>query len=206
MPTRPQPSPPLTTQEELGAVLPEILPEQGMWTDEQYLWLTDGSNRLVEFTDGYVEVLPMPTDTHQTTLLYLYERFVSFVRPRGGKVLVAALRLRIRPGKYREPDLLVLADANDPRREDRFWLGADLVVEVVSPDKPDRDLVTKRADYPEGGIPEYWIVDSRNEAITVLWLEGESYQEHASFGRGTMATSRLLEAFAVSVDEVFEAG
>lgn len=78
-------------------------------------------------------------------------------------MLFAALRLRVRPGKYREPDLLVLRNANDPRGEDRFWLGAELVLEVVSPDKPDRDLVTKRADYAEGAIPEYWIVDPRSE-------------------------------------------
>ena len=34
----------------------------------------------------------------------------------GGTVLFAPLRLRIRPGKFREPDLVVLCDAGDPRR------------------------------------------------------------------------------------------
>jgi hypothetical protein len=35
---------------------------QGLWTQAQYLTLTDYSRRLLEFTDGYIEVLPMPTD------------------------------------------------------------------------------------------------------------------------------------------------
>jgi Uma2 family endonuclease len=175
MASHPQPTPILTTQEDLDMLLPEILPAQGEWTEEHYLWLTDDSNRLIEFTDGYLEVLPMPTDNHQTILLYLYEQFVAFLRPRGGKVLVAALRLRIQPGKFREPDLLLLRDANDARRQNRFWLGADLVLEVVSPEKPERDLVVKRGDYAEAGIPEYWIVNPETEAITVLRLEGGAY-------------------------------
>jgi Uma2 family endonuclease len=205
MASDPQPTPILTTQEDLDMLLPEILPAQGEWTEEHYLWLTDDSNRLIEFTDGYLEVLPMPTDNHQTILLYLYEQFVAFLRPRGGKVLVAALRLRIQPGKFREPDLLLLRDANDARRQNRFWLGADLVLEVVSPEKPERDLVVKRGDYAEAGIPEYWIVNPETEAITVLRLEGGAYAEHGIFGRGATATSLLLEGFSLEVDAVLDA-
>ena len=63
--------------------------------------------------------------------------------------------MRVRAGTFREPDLLLLRDRSDPRRQDRFWRGADLVVEVISPDDPDRDLVDKRSDYAEAGIAEY---------------------------------------------------
>ena len=182
-----------------------LLPALGCWTDEQYLWLTDHTNRLIEFTDGYLEVLPSPTDHHQSVLGSLLQIFSAFVKPRGGKVLFAPLRLRIRPGKFREPDLLLLRDAKDPRRENRFWRGADLVLEVVSPDKPERDLVTKRGDYAEAGIPEYWIVNPQTETITVLRLEGEAYADHRVFGRRTTATSALLEGFEVEVDLVFDA-
>jgi Uma2 family endonuclease len=205
MASRREPAPPLSTQADLETLLPEILPEQGCWTDEQYLGLTDDTNRLVEFTDGYLEVLPMQTDYHQSILQYLFLQFVEFVRPRGGKVHFAALRLRIRPGMFRDPDLLLLLDAKDPRRENRFWLGADLVLEVVSPDKPERDLVTKRGDYAEAGIPDYWIVNPDTEMVTVLRLQGGVYVEHGVFGRGEAASSPLLDGFAVPVDEVFAA-
>ncbi len=67
--------------------------------------------------------------------------------------MFAALRMRIRKGRFREPDLLLLRDRSDPRNQGRYWLGADLVVEVVSPDNPERDLTEKRADYAEGRIP-----------------------------------------------------
>ena len=38
---------------------------QGLWSDEQYMRLTEGTNRLIEFTAGVLEVLPMPTNKHQ---------------------------------------------------------------------------------------------------------------------------------------------
>jgi Uma2 family endonuclease len=160
---------------------------------------------LIEFTDGYVEVLPMPTDNHQSILLFLYEYFVAFLRPLGGKVLVAPLRVRIRARKFREPDLVLVRDAKDPRRQNRYWHGADLALEVVSADKPARDLVEKRGDYAEAGIPEYWIVNPETETITVLWLDDSAYAEHGVFGRGTEAGSALLPGFSVSVDAVFDA-
>ncbi len=129
----------------------------------------------------------------------------AYVQRIDGRVYYGPLRLRVREDKYREPDLLLLLDANDPRRQNRYWLGADLVVEVVSPDDPDRDLVEKRRDYAEANIPEYWIVDPREQTITVLRLADGRYVEHGVFGRGARATSALLEGFFVDVDAVFDA-
>ena len=189
----------------LASLLCDLLPSQGSWSDDAYLWLTDHGNRLVELTDGHLRELPMPTSTHQAILLCLCDLFRAWLRPRGGVVMVAPLRMRIREGKFREPDLLMLRDRSDPRYQDRCWLGADLVAEVVSPDDPDRDRVEKRADYAEGGIPEYWIADPRDETITVLALEGEAYVAHGVFGRRETATSTLLEGFAADVSAVFDA-
>src|SRR5207244_7845836 len=88
---------------------------QGLWTEEQYLRLTDGSRRLLEFTDGFIEVLPMPTYKHQIILRFLFLTLFSFVQQLGGTAVFAPLRLRIREGKFREPDLLLARAASDPR-------------------------------------------------------------------------------------------
>ncbi len=188
-----------------GGIEVDLEDLQGFWTEEQYLKLTDRTNHFVEFTDGFIECPPMPTDKHQAILAFLFELFLLFIRPQGGKVRFAPLRLQIRPGKYREPDILLVRDAHDPRRQNRFWLGADLVVEVVSPDDPERDTVEKVADYAEAGIPEYWIVNPEVETITVLTLQGEAYATHGVFRRGESAGSLLLEGFSVDVNAVLDA-
>jgi Uma2 family endonuclease len=186
-------------------VLEEILPPQGEWSEEEYLVLTDHRVRLVEFTDGKVEALPRPTREHQMILRFLLFTFVNFFEARGGLVLFSPLRLRIRPGKYREPDLILLASAKDHRNQSRFWEGADLVVEVVSKDKPERDLVDKRLDYAEGHVPEYWIVNPLTETISVLHLRGQTYEEAGVYGRSESARSILSPDFAVPVDAVVDA-
>lgn len=195
----------MTSQEELAREIAELFPEQGRWSEDEYLWVTDRATKLIEYTDGYIEVLPMPTEEHQDILQYLFLLFLAAVRPRGGKVHFAPLRLRIRDQKYREPDLLVLLDADDPRRNNRYWFGADLVLEVVSADKPERDLVDKVRDYAEARIPEYWIVDPHAATITVLRLADDRYAEHGIFVRGERATSALLPDFGVDVSAALDA-
>jgi Uma2 family endonuclease len=183
----------------------DLEPLQGLWSVEQYLKLSNQTNHLIEFTDGVIEVLPMPTRDHQVILAFLYEVLLLLLRPRGGKVLFAPLRIQVRPGKFREPDILVLQDAQDPRNQNEYWLGADLVIEIVSPDRPARDTEEKPLDYAEAGIPEYWIVNPLTETITVLVLAGDAYTEHGVFGPGDHALSRLIDGFSVSVNEVFDA-
>ncbi|MDQ6693961.1 MAG: Uma2 family endonuclease [Chloroflexota bacterium] len=178
---------------------------QGSWSVEQYLRLTDQTNRLIEYSDGRIDVLPTPAENHQAVLEGLFLALRAFIKPLGGKVRFAPLRLMVRDGKFREPDILLLQDAGDPRRQNRNWLGADLVVEVVSEDNPERDIITKRTDYAQAGILEYWIVNPLNETLTVLELRGETYVERGIFSRGQYAASKLLEGFGVSVDEVFDA-
>jgi Uma2 family endonuclease len=188
-----------------GAVIEGSDTLQGTWTVEQYLRLSDRSNRLFEFTDGELELLSMPTDKHQAISKFLLFVLSAFLDPRGGTVFYSPLRLRIREGKFREPDLMLLLDANDPRRQNAYWLGADMVLEIVSEDDPERDTVVKRADYAEGRIPEYWVVNPMSETVTVLQLVGERYAEHGVFRRGEAATSALLPGFSVQVNAIFDA-
>ncbi|MFN8513932.1 MAG: Uma2 family endonuclease [Chloroflexia bacterium] len=188
----------------LDELFRDQLPRQGEWGAEEYLWLTDHTNRLIEFTDGYIEVLPMPTIRHQIIIRFFLLAFMAEIEP-PGKVIFAALRLYLNDTTYREPDLLLLLDAEDPRNQDRYWHGADLVLEVVSEDDPARDLVVKRREYASAGIPEYWIVNPLDETITVLALRDGAYAEHGVFHRGRRATSALIPTFAVSVSDVFDA-
>jgi Uma2 family endonuclease len=185
----------------------QLFPTQGDWSEEEYLALT--GNRLVEFSDGVLEVLPMPTTSHQQLVAYLYGLLAALVTGRDlGTVLFAPLRVRLWRGKFREPDLVFMSREHADRIGEDFWIGADLIMEVVSAEDADRrrDLVTKRREYAQAGIPEYWIVDPREGRITVLRLVGKRYVVHGEFPRGTVASSHLLRDLTVDVAEVFARG
>ena len=181
-----------------------LFPEQGSWSEEEYCALT--TNRLVELSDGCLDVLPMPTEAHQLLVAFLYNAVFGFVMPRKlGTVLFAPLRVRLWKGKFREPDVVFMLAANAHRRGNQFWSGADLVMEVVSEDDPERDLKLKRREYARAGIREYWIVDPRQHTMTVLVLResGKSYQVAGAYGCGEQAESLLLPGLVVDVDQAF---
>lgn len=183
-----------------------LFPEQGGWSEQEYLDLP--GNRLVEYSDGFIKVLPMPTTSHQSILLAFYEALLLFVRPRQlGKVSVAGIRVRLRKGKFRQPDVVFMLAEHSDRIGEDYWRGADLVAEVVSGSDEDRrrDLVDKRAEYAQARIPEYWIIDPQEERITVLRLSRRGYKVAGEYGRGDQAKSALLHGFAVNVDTVLSA-
>src|SRR5215216_1554045 len=65
-----------------------LFPAQGAWSEEDYLELE--TNHLIEYSHGYIEVLPMPTELHQDIVLMLYELLKQYVKPRAlGKILLA---------------------------------------------------------------------------------------------------------------------
>ena len=178
-------------------------PQQGEWSEEEYLSLD--SNRLIEFTDGVLEFLPMPKFSHVRLSRYLSDLLRTYVTSRSlGDVFWAPMSVRIGPGRFREPDVLYLSHARIPK-EDVPPDGADLVIEIVSGGSQHRhrDLHEKRADYAKAGIPEYWMVDPETETITVLTLVGSEYMVHGAFQPGTNATSVLLPGFEVDVKACF---
>jgi Uma2 family endonuclease len=183
-----------------------LFPAQGEWTETQYLAL-NGTNRMVELSNGCLEVLPMPTPLHQRIVDFLFSMLKAFVVARGlGEVFFAPLPVRLWAGKFREPDIMFFRPGRivNPRKQPD---GADLAMEIVSEgeENRERDLEIKRSEYAAAKIPEYWIVDPELNQITVLWLNGESYRVHGVFGAGAKATSLLLPGFEVDVDVVFAA-
>jgi Uma2 family endonuclease len=173
---------------------------QGCWSEREYLDLN--TNLRVEFSDGYVEFLPMPTNSHERILRFMFQVLHAFITAGDlGEVFFAGTRVRLWAGKFRVPDLVFMKAEHGSRITEDYWDGADLVMEVVSGSASDRhrDLVNKREDYAKAGIPEYWIVDPQEGQITVLALEGAEYAVHGIFARGEQATSKLLPGFSVDV-------
>ncbi len=196
------PAPP-ALQDEPTWEIAFLYPTQGNWTEEDYLALD--TNWLVELSDGFLEVLPMPTPYHQLLVDRLHGLVQQHVESRDlGRAFFAPLPIRLWPRKFRDPDVIFIRKEKlaDLRRQPE---GADLVMEVVSEgeESRQRDLVTKREEYAKARIGEYWIVDPELKQITVLVLDGDAYRVHGAFGAGQIATSAILPGLAAPVDGVF---
>jgi Uma2 family endonuclease len=182
-----------------SAAILDLFPRQGEWRDGDYFALP--GNRLVELVNGSIEVLPGPSLLHQFIARLMFLSLHEFCeRNKSGIVMTAPTRVRVSDRHYREPDVLFISSRNLGRRQEQYWETADLVVEILSPDDPDRDLIDKRRDYANAGIPEYWIVDPRDKTIHVLTLDGTQYSATCT---SQVAESGLLSGFQVDVMELF---
>ena len=178
---------------------------QGAWSEQEYLALD--TNRRVEFDNGFVEVHDAPTDQHQAIISYFISILRALAKQIGGVERPAGLRLRLWDQKYREPDIVFLRDRNSSLRHENYWDGADLAIEIVSASLEDRerDLLTKRIEYAQAGIQEYWIVDPEKETVTVLNLTDDVYTESGVFVRGEVVTSPQLPYLVLPVAEILDA-
>jgi len=178
----------------------QIFPVRYHGTEEEFFALP--TNHRIEFADGRLEFLPMPTIYHQLILKFLCYELDAFVTARKlGIVVTSGYKVRVRRGKYREPDILFIKAEHMSGIGKQYCKKVDLVMEVVSEENRPHDIAKKRAEYERAGIPEYWIVDPEEETITVLTLQSrqKTYVEHGVFAKGTRATSKLLPGFSVDV-------
>ncbi len=182
--------------------------EQGEWSEEEYLQLTDHANRRIEFTEGRLEFLPLPTEIHESLVQFLFLALHQFVDARKlGKVYSNGIRLRVAERKHRLPDVIFLHRDHFHARHNRVWDAADLVMEVVSdaPADRQRDYEQKLIDYGAAKVAEYWIIDREQQVVIVHGLSGGVYRAIGQYTRGQTAASKLLEGFVIDVAALFAA-
>lgn len=104
-----------------------------------------------------------------------------------------------------QPDLIFISTANGGIVKEKRIVGVpDLLVEILSPSNPERDLLVKRALYARNGVREYWIVDGETKTLEVNVLVGGRFSPAGCFQSGETLTSPLLPGLAVPVRAVFE--
>lgn len=147
-----------------------------------------------ELQEGVLIVSPSPRKLHQTAGLKLAMLLAAHMPD--GLELVPDFDVIVEAGfppTVRRPDLIIVpVTAPDEVTADRVLL----IVEILSPGTRRQDLVTKRSEYADAGIPHYWIVDlDGGPSIEVLRLEDGAYA-------GDVVTGVLETAvpFAVRVD------
>jgi len=181
----------------------DLLPAPGEWTEADYFPFSE-RGRLVELSDGNLEVLDLPTYFHQVILLRLSLVLHTFVAANQlGKVCFAPLPVRLWSGKIREPDLMFMSTAHASRIGE-YWGVPDLVVEIISPASALKDREIKRREYAKAGVTEYWIVDLVDKTVELLReAERGDYTQSVRFAERDILTSHLIEGFSLSLTELF---
>jgi len=101
------------------------------------------------------------------------------------------------------PDVTVVTSADKVKRLGTKLVGApSLVVEIVSPNKPNIDLIEKRDLYTNRGVREIWFLDSRRHEALFLCRSLARYREFR-MAQGIFQ-SRAIKGLKVDVAALFD--
>jgi Uma2 family endonuclease len=154
------------------------LPEQGRGFE-----LVDGE--LVEKQSGF---------RHGRAQVRLGQRLAPYDRRAGGGDrpggwwFLAEQLVSFAPGKTLRPDVSGWLRERLPEPpEDQdvvVRVRPDWIAEIISPSNAGNDLVKKKRIYHQHGVPHYWVVDPRDESLTVLRWSPDGYTEVLVAQRG----------------------
>jgi Uma2 family endonuclease len=166
-----------------------------------------------ELIDGKLEVSPLPDMPHDELQDWLRDKLIEYMRQHPevinhvkapARIFVPSRRATTAP----EPDVAAYHNfpVRLPLRQRRWQDGSPvLVVEILSEDTADKDLVRNRDLYLQvPSIREYWIIDPRENpdepSLTVYRRRGQRWQKPIEVASGGTYTTRLLPDFELVMD------
>ena len=167
-----------------------------------------------ELIEGRIEVSPPPNTLHEDCVKWLEKLLDTYAADRPD--VLRSIRTRacvflpdaaVEEVSAPEPDLACYAEFAARFGPPVDWRDYSpiLVVEVISPDTADKDLVRNRRLYLQvPGIREYWILDPRQgvEGLTMLVYRrrGRRWAACQVIGPGATYTTPLLPGFSLVLD------
>ena len=167
-----------------------------------------------ELIDGALyKMAPSPNTKHQRALRRWVAGFELHLSQIGqlGELFFAPTDLILGDGTTVQPDMFFVTTDRGHIITLRGCEGPpDLVVEVLSPSNPARDLETKRELYARHGIPEYFILDTETETVMALSdpiTEGGvgRYTVEALYRPGDTLPIAGVPGLAIAVADIFVA-
>jgi len=179
---------------------------------EEYLSHDDGTENLYELFNGELIKVPPESGLNIEIANFLFSILLPIIGYRRLRGHGLELEVRGEPSN-RYPDLTIIQEEHieQLKRRNTIRLAMtppSLVIEIVSPGElqRNRDYISKRMQYQDRGIPEYWIVTPQLETILILELTQEIYREVATLRGENPLYSPLLGKINLTVAQVFAAG
>lgn len=151
---------------------------------EEYLEYNDGTDDIYELINGELVLMLPESHQNQRIEISLLAYFLKLgIAPKlfRNQIVIAVTSGRV---TVRVPDLTILTEDLESQLAEtnqsvilQSMPAPKLVVEVVSPKQEKRDYRYKRSEYAVRQIPEYWIVDSIANKVTILKLVERFYDE-----------------------------
>jgi Uma2 family endonuclease len=123
----------------------------------------------------------------------------------GGWWIVTEVEIELEPSEVYRPDVLGWRRERLPQLPETSPIGVrpDWVCEVLSPSNARNDRVKKMRVYHRAGVPHYWLVDPREETLSVFRWTPDGYLLALTVERGDRVRAEPFDAVDLSVEALF---
>lgn len=158
-----------------------------------------------ELINGKLYLLAAPNRMHQFLISEISFELKSHIKSRKGgcHVYTAPFGVRLFDDDKTEvqPDILVICNKDIMTK--KGCSGApDIVFEIVSEGNASHDYITKLMKYQKAGVREYWIVDPKQERVSVLNFENPEKTNEYTYE--DVVSSGVLEGFEIRIKDFLD--
>ncbi len=181
------------------SVLPSENKSSRRVTFEEYLAMGDEA---YEWVDGETTEMAASSYFHEELFGFLFNILRSYTQKHNlGKVLGSRFAMRLEMlRRGREPDILFVANENLSKIKPTFLDGgADMAVEIVSPESFGRDRGEKFLEYEAAGIKEYWLIDYERKQAEFYRLDANGRYQLSAIENG-IYQSEIVRDFWLKVE------
>lgn len=146
-----------------------------------------------EWERGSLLRMEPTSDEHDEEMGFVYATLRYFAEETdAGRVKADGFAERLDANTVRVPDVAFFRKDNLGKiKPTHSEGGADLVIEIVSPDSRNRDRGEKFYDYERAGVEEYWIVDPERRRAEFYRLREGAYEPVLPDTEGRLYSSTL---------------
>ena len=191
-------------QTEAGAAAMETV-SRAMTYEEFLNW--SGDNHHVEWVNGRMVSISPVTEPHENLRGFLHPLLKLFVEAHHlGRVYSEPFQMKTGPDlPSRAPDVFFVANEHLERVKRLNLEGpADLVVEIISPGSRATDRGDKFYEYEQGGVPEYWLLDSERRQAEFYLRGNDGIYRLVPLGDERIYRSQALAGLWFRVDWLWQ--
>lgn len=154
------------------------LPNERPMSIQEFYNLREETDRLFEYVDGVVMMVPSSSTQHQRISSRLHAKLFNFFDGGDGgdgEVFHAPFDVELKGENLGGthivvPDLLVICDKKG-LTDNKFVGAPEMIIEILSPSNQAHDFGFKLNLYMQAGLKEYWIVNPMLSIIQVYELD-----------------------------------
>ena len=192
----------------MGALPKEQLERRFTYADYKSWELKEGER--YELIRGEAFAMASPSRRHQAVLVGILGPINNHLEGKPCEVYCAPCDVRLfyeeelgeNDDTVVQPDILVVCD--ESKLADEGIRGApDLVIEILSPSNTVFEMAKKRVLYEDAGVQEYWVVNPKDNEVTVHCLrDGGVFNSEIYKAADTIPVGVLL-GLSIELERVF---